>query len=160
MAIIFEAAYSKKLGLPNFSSHSYVVSIRTELNGIDRVPEESSKLYKMLQEAVDKEIQAVGFMPDATKYGMNGDGNGEWKCSPKQRALIEKIISENKLDQKEIEDLAIERFGVGLTELNRLQGSGLIDELIERHGKGDRGNSRAGRRFQRLSDRSAKGATT
>jgi len=72
MAIILEAAYSKKLGLPNFSSHSYVVSIRTELTDINQVPEESTKLYKMLQEAVDKEIQEVGFMPDATQYGMNG----------------------------------------------------------------------------------------
>ena len=79
MAVIFEAAYSKKLGLPNYSSHSYVVSVRVELQIIGQVPEESSKLYKMLQEAVDKEIEAVGFLPDATKYGMHNGGqtNGE-----------------------------------------------------------------------------------
>ncbi len=76
MAIIFEAAYSKKLGLPNYSSHSYVVSVRVELRDISQVPEESTKLYRMLQEAVDKDIEAVGFMPDATKYGMlNGNGH-------------------------------------------------------------------------------------
>ena len=69
MAIILEAAYSKKLGLPNFSSHSYVVSIRTELADISQIPEESSRLYNMLQEAVDREIQEVGFIPDATRYG-------------------------------------------------------------------------------------------
>ncbi len=39
MAIILEAAYSKKLGLPNFSSHSYVVSIRTELSDLTQVEE-------------------------------------------------------------------------------------------------------------------------
>ena len=82
MAIILEAAYSKKLGLPNYSSHSYVVSIRTELADINQVAEESSKLYQMLQEAVDREIQEVGFIPDATQYGMNhnehhhANGNG------------------------------------------------------------------------------------
>ncbi len=75
MAIILEAAYSKKLGLPNYSSHSYVVSIRTELGDITQVQEESSKLYAMLQEAVDKEIREVGFMPDATQYGMNNGGS-------------------------------------------------------------------------------------
>ncbi len=30
MAITIEAAYSKKLGLPGYSSHSYSVMIRTE----------------------------------------------------------------------------------------------------------------------------------
>ena len=31
MAIVLEANYAKKLGLPNFSSHQYSVTIRTEL---------------------------------------------------------------------------------------------------------------------------------
>src|SRR5262245_36213340 len=80
MAIILETAYSKKLGLPGFSSHSYVVSIRTELQDIAQVPEESAKLYRMLQDAVDKEIQQVGFLPDAAFGIPNGqqqnNGNG------------------------------------------------------------------------------------
>ena len=54
MPIILEATYSKKLGLPNHGSHSYVVSLRTELTDIDQMPDESSRLYRMLQDAVDR----------------------------------------------------------------------------------------------------------
>jgi len=94
MAIILEASYSKKLGLPNYSSHSYVVSVRTELTDITQVQEESGRLYKLLQDTVDKDIQEVGFIPDATRYGMshpegsngnqrqNGNGNGNGNHRP------------------------------------------------------------------------------
>ena len=147
MAIILEAAYSKKLGLPNFSSHSYVVSIRTELNDISQVPEESSKLYRMLQDAVDKEIQEVGFMPDAMKYGMNGtatqqtNGNGHRSngegtpITPKQLDLINKIVRENNVDKQEVENMSIQMFSAGVTKLNRMQASNLIDELFDQYGK-------------------------
>ena len=158
MAIILEAAYSKKLGLPNYSSHSYVVSIRTELGDINQVPEESSKLYRMLQEAVDREIQEVGFMPDATQYGMNGDhthltnGNGHHHAngngratngnghrptpiSEKQLDLINKIVRENNVDKTEVEQLSIQLFEVGVKQLSKMQASNLIDELFEQHGK-------------------------
>ena len=159
MAIVLEAAYSKKLGLPNFSSHSYVVSIRTELTDINQVQEESGKLYKMLQEAVDKEIQAVGFMPDATSYGMKdgqethqrngGNGeNGDWQCTDKQRDLILRVVEENNLYQNFVEDLAKEMFGHGVKSLNRLSASGLIDELFERFPRKGRGNGHGGK-YQR-----------
>jgi len=158
MAIVFEASYSKKLGLPNYSSHSYVVSIRTELTDINQVQEESGKLYKMLQEAVDKEIQAVGFMPDATSHGMkdgqeaqqrNGAAGGdEWQCSDKQRDLILRIVEENNLDKNFVEDLAKELFGHGVKSLNRLSASGLIDELFEKFPRKDKGNGRQGK-YQR-----------
>jgi len=158
MAIVFEAAYSKKLGLPNFSSHSYVVSIRTELTDINQVQEESRKLYKMLQEAVDKEIQAVGFMPDATSYGMkdgheqqqrNGSAGGDdWQCTDKQKGLILRIVEENNLDKNYVEDLAKELFGHGVKSLNRLSASGLIDELFDRFPRKDKGNGQRGK-YQR-----------
>ena len=74
MAVILEAAYSKKLGLPNYSSHSYVVSIRTELSDLTQVEAESARLYALLQQSVDSEIQQVGFLPDATTYGMDVAG--------------------------------------------------------------------------------------
>ncbi len=100
MAIHLEANYAKKLGLPNYSSHQYTVSIRTELTDLSQVEAESARLYRLLQDAVDREIQEVGFMPDATTYGMNppaasgagehhrnsGNGNGQWRCSEKQQA--------------------------------------------------------------------------
>jgi hypothetical protein len=163
MAIILEAAYSKKLGLPNYSSHSYVVSIRTELNDINQVPEESSKLYKMLQEAVDKEIQEVGFMPDATAYGMNNgntNGNGQGRSNghraggegtpitPKQLDLVNKIVRENSIPKQEVEHMAVQMFNAGVSKLNRMQASNLIDELFEQYGRKN-GNGHRGKYQQR-----------
>jgi hypothetical protein len=146
MAIKLNAAYSKKAGLPGFSSHQFSVSIETELQNLDSVAQESARLYESLQQVVDQQIQKTGFVPP-NGYGMEENTNGEWKCSPKQRALVEKIIDENKLDEKEVDDLSRERFAAGLTELNKLQASGLIDELLERHGNGSRANPR-GRRLR------------
>ena len=175
MAVILEAAYSKKLGLPNYSSHSYVVSIRTELSDLTRVAEESARLYTLLQQSVDSEIQEVGFLPDANTYGMDrhqadadhdGDnashasGNGDedrrrdrplesdrpadvWVCSDKQKELILKLVEQHKLDKQEVEALAKEMFGLPVKTLNRLQASGLIEELLERHGKRTNGSAKA-----------------
>lgn len=155
MAVKLIANYAKRLGLPGYSSHQFSVSIETELPNLETVAQDSAHLYESLQGVVDQQIQKTGFVPP-NGYGMEQESNGEWNCSPKQRALVEKIIAENKLDQKEIEELANERFGVGLKSLNKLQASGLIDELIERHGKNASGN---GRRFQRLNGGTRKGAT-
>ena len=178
MAIILEAAYSKKLGLPNYSSHSYVVSIRIELSDLTQVEQESARLYALLQQSVDSQIQEVGFLPDATTYGMDGHlanirgnaadvghGNGEedrllepdqsadvWVCSDKQKEFILKIISEHHLDKKVVEAMAKEMFGVPVKTLNRLQASGLIDQLLERHGKKNgNGMARANGGYQRRS---------
>jgi hypothetical protein len=70
MAITCEASYSKKLGLPNYSSHSFVVSLCTELTDLGQVESASARLYSLLQQSVDKQVQEVGFLPDATTYGM------------------------------------------------------------------------------------------
>ena len=64
MAIVIEANYSKKLGLPAYSSHSYSVTIRSEVSDLGQVERESAKLYSILQGSVDREIQEVGFIPD------------------------------------------------------------------------------------------------
>ncbi|MCX6908010.1 MAG: hypothetical protein NTY01_08205 [Verrucomicrobia bacterium] len=160
MAIVFEANYSKKLGLPGYSSHQYSVTVRCEVADIKQVPAESNRIYKLLQDSVDKEIQNTGFLPG------NGNGNGRghdkpapnggngddtWACSDKQKALIIKIVEENKLDKQEIESLALERFGQGVKELNRLEASGLIEELLEKHGTKENGRTQRrypARRFQ------------
>ena len=68
MALILTSDYSKKLGLPGFSSHQFSVSIQTELTDLDRVPGEVARLYHLLQQAVDREIQQTGFVP-ADGYG-------------------------------------------------------------------------------------------
>jgi hypothetical protein len=174
MAITFEATYAKKLGLPNYSSHQYSVTIRTELNDLSTLEEASTRLYGILQDAVDREIKHVGFMPDASSYGMkpsatNGDsgpqpggangaaaqhngrqnGDGQWRCSSKQREFIERLVREKGLDKREVENLAVEMFDAGVRQLDKLQASGLIDELLERHGDGRR-NGRQRHRRERV----------
>lgn len=158
MAVILQMTYSKKLGLPNYSSHQCSVSVQSEIADLTQITGESKKLYALLQDSVDREIQEVGFLPDATRYGMNNGAvhnraeatnghteNGAWQCSDKQRELIEKIVRENNLDKKEVEQIAQEMFNKGVKTLNKLEASGLIDELIERHG----GRRNGGGRFQR-----------
>ena len=70
MAIKLNATYSKKLGLPGYSSHQFSVSVETELTTTSDVPAESERLYQTLQQAVDQQMQQTGFVPD-TNYGMN-----------------------------------------------------------------------------------------
>ncbi len=163
MAIVLEANYAKKLGLPNFSSHQYSVTIRTELTDLNQVEAESRRLYALLQDAVDREIQEVGFMPDASRYGMNnngtangcgngrdhssnGNGNGHqrqspshngdtWNCTEGQKGFILRIINESKLDKQEVEAMAQQLFGAGVKELDKLQASQLIEDLLEKTGK-------------------------
>jgi len=177
MPIILVGTYSKKLGLPNFSSHSFSVSLSTEITELGQAESESAKLYALLQQSVDRELSDVGYLPDATVYGMNGSANGNgqhlspekpanasvpaqrrevheentWACSEKQRDLIKKIVRENDLDRREVDGLAKEMFnGVGVRQLNRLQASGFIKELLERHGgqRRDRSNGGYRGRFQ------------
>ncbi len=44
MAIVLEANYAKKLGLPNYSLHQYSVMIRTESTDLTKVEAESPRL--------------------------------------------------------------------------------------------------------------------
>jgi hypothetical protein len=157
MAIKLSAAYSKKAGLPGYSSHSFSVSIETELQSLDGVREESARLYESLQQAVDQQIQKVGFVPP-DGYGMEADKNGAWNCSQKQRELIEKIRTENNIDQNALDQLATEMFGAKVQALNKLQASGLIDELLDRYAKRTQ-PGRYSRRYLSRNHTAAKGAT-
>ena len=156
MAVKLITNYAKRLGLPGYSSHQFSVSIETELQSLDNVRQESARLYESLQEVVDRQIQKTGFVPP-DGYGMDGEKTGTWNCSKKQRDLIEKIIAENKLDQTEIEQLVTGMFGLRLQQLNKLQASGFIDELLDRHGNGKRNGFR--QRGSRRGTGVPKGAT-
>ena len=154
MAIVMEANYSKKLGLPGYSSHQYSVSLKVEIADLTKVEAASQEVHAILQSSVDREIQKVGFLPEANGSGHsrpNGNGNGHgqhrseaWNCTDKQRKLIEDIVAEKRLDKNGVEQLALERFGKGVKVLNKLEASGLIEELFERHGRlGQRQNQPA-----------------
>ena len=138
--ITLEANYSKKIGLPGYSSHQFSVSLKTELADISQVEQESARLYDVLQQSVDNNIQQIGYLPGENGNG-HSNGNGRqlqpkdepWKCSPKQKALILKIIEENRLDKVAIEKLAQDRFSKGVKALNKLEASGLIEEMLEKY---------------------------
>jgi hypothetical protein len=150
MALKLIANYSKRLGLPGYSSHQFSVCVETEITSLDDVAGESSRLYQTLQRSVDEEIQRTGFVPDE-QYGRqaasvgqttrttgnghsNGRPNGEgWACSEKQRDLILKLVDEHQLDKGQIEETSHDMFGVGVRELNKLQASGLIERILDEH---------------------------
>jgi hypothetical protein len=160
MALKLIANYSKRLGLPGYSSHQFSVTVETEISNINDVASESARLYETLQSSVDQQIQNTGFVPDEG-YGIseqgarrsrpnghsaptngNGHSNGHaangdaWACSEKQRDLILKLVTEHNLDKGQVDDTANQMFGVGVKELNKLEASGLIDRLLDEHGGG------------------------
>jgi hypothetical protein len=164
--ITLEANYSKKIGLPGFSSHQFSITLKTEITDVSQVQQESARLYRLLQTGVDSSIQSVGYLPGQTSNG-NGNGNGnhsnghtngqseDWKCSAKQKDLILKIVADNKLQKEEVEQLANERFNKGVKLLNKLEASGLIEELLEKYGEAKQnGRSRfSGSRYQKAGGR-------
>ena len=143
MAIKLIANYSKRLGLPGYSSHQFEVSIKTEISNTSELLLETERLYGSLQAAVDAQIQQVGLVPDE-HYGIQPaqtpvpgafgsqtisissvrqtppvgasensiEPTPAWKCSEKQKALINKSVA----------------------MLNRMEASGLIDELMNHSG--------------------------
>ncbi|MCB1204768.1 MAG: hypothetical protein KDN18_10960 [Verrucomicrobiae bacterium] len=152
MAIKLTGNYAKRLGLPGYSSHQFSVSVETELTDLSQVEGEASRIYRLLQDAVDREIQDTGFVP-GDEYGLrnlspvtttNGHRKGathsnghevRWACSDKQKELILRLVTENDLDRDSVEETSLDRFGAGVRQLNKLQASGLIAELIELTGK-------------------------
>ncbi len=65
--ITIEANYSKKIGLPGYSSHQFSVTLKSELSDVSKVEQESARLYDILQSSVDQNIQQVGFLPSEPK---------------------------------------------------------------------------------------------
>ena len=173
MPIILQMTYQKKLGLPNYSSHACSASLSIEITDASVAAEKFNSLYELLQSSVDKDIQKVGFMPDATTYGMNNgngassngrhanngnghpsNGNGhpssrngdDWNCTGGQKGLILRVINENKLDKNDVEQMAQQLFGIGVKELNTMQASNLIEDLLEKVGKKPSGQRRWSRK--------------
>jgi hypothetical protein len=162
MAIKLIANYSKRLGLPGYSSHQFSVSVETELVTTDDVAAESERLYQRLQTTVDEQMLHTGFVPPST-YGMdppaesnphaqpanvtqvaNWQRGPAWKCSDKQKDLILKLVEEHQLDKADIEALANERFGKGVRMLNKVEASGLIDEMLDTYGGSNRQGNHGG----------------
>lgn len=137
--------------MPGYSSHQYSVTLRAEISDLSQVSAKSIELHGLMQQCVDREIQQTGWLPGEVIPVLHVNGNGHtngnghhrgikpadepWKCSDKQRDLILKITDENKLDKNVVEQLAQDRFGKGVRQLNKLEASGLIEELLEQTGQ-------------------------
>lgn len=165
MAIKLIANYSKRLGLPGYSSHQFEVSIETEITHTSELAAETERLYGSLQAAVDAQIQQVGFVPDEHYGSQHAQkpvpgascsqttstssvrqtppvGAPEssiatvptWKCSEKQQSLILELAEKAGLDDTALNELASRRFNKVVAMLNRMEASGLIDELMNRSG--------------------------
>ncbi|HEV2695862.1 MAG TPA: hypothetical protein VG347_23435 [Verrucomicrobiae bacterium] len=157
--ITLEANYSKKIGLPGYSSHQFSLTLRSELADLSQVDKESARLYAVLQQSVDRNIQQIGYLPSANGNGYanghtNGNGhpkleNDKWACSDKQKELILKITEEHQLDKTKVDQLAQDRFSKGVKQLNKLEASGLIEELLEQTGQ----TKPHGSRFQKAGAR-------
>jgi hypothetical protein len=142
--ITLECNYQKKIGLPQYSSHQFSVTLRTEIADLASVQTESARLYALLQQSVDSSLQQPGFLPGHSAAQVNSNGNGRnetWTCSAKQRDLILKIVEEQKLEKSQVEKLAQDRFGKSVRNLNRLEASGLIEELMPRRSANGPGRS-------------------
>jgi hypothetical protein len=166
MAIKLSANYSKKLGLPQYSSHSFSASVEVELSDITQAEAEVQKLYQLLQHSVDQGIQHPGFIPGSngnsngraqpqpngngrsyplqpngrTSHGSNGHSQPRttgdaWNCTEGQRGFILRIVSDHKMEKQEVEDLSEQLFGTGVKQLNKMQASQLIDDLLVKAGK-------------------------
>lgn len=133
-----EVTYSKKLGLPNFSSHCLTVSVRAEVGSVSEVPGQTTLLYRLLQDSVDEEMQRVGFVPENRGYGqpVGSPSNtaslpdpAPGTCTPPQRAMIIDLARKHKLNKKAVDALALKNHGVAARELTALQAASFIKEL-------------------------------
>lgn len=158
MAVKLVANYSKRLGLPGYSSHQFSVSVETELRDLAEADTEMSNLYHQLQRNVDTQIQQTGFVPSKIYGSQPNPGtppqtspqqpehhasqSDHWRCSEKQRSFIERIMKENNLPLSEVDHLARQRFGSVVEQLNKMQASGLIDALLDQYGSKGKGGTR------------------
>ncbi|MFR1529489.1 hypothetical protein [Akkermansia sp.] len=172
MAIKLIANYSKRLGLPGYSSHQFEVSIETEIGNTSELDFAAERLYSSLQSAVDAQIRQVGFVPDAS-YGSGGvsrtslpamrqiprismQTSGDkrsvpvcsdqqaWNCSEKQKQVILSLTRKNGMNDSALHDLAVLCFSKGVSQLNKLEASTLIKELIGTSGATSRKASSSG----------------
>jgi len=150
MAIKLIANYAKRLGLPGYSSHQFSVSCETELTDLAQVHDEAARLYGLLQDSVDREIQQTGFIPgddygdkSASTVRSNANNNGNdhhpesepaWQCSDRQRELIIGLATELNLDDASLDKRSERLFRRPAHQLNKLGASGLISDLLAEAG--------------------------
>ena len=124
--------------------------MRTEVNKVEEIQEESEKAYRLLQQSVDAQLSNPGFIPsennketESKGTQINGTDPEKWNCTERQRGLILKILSQNDLPESAIEEVAQDLHGRPMSELGKLQVSSVISEVLDRWGRHKRSNGRA-----------------
>ena len=153
MAILLEFNYGKKLGLPNFSSHNFGVSMKAEVNDPESITEEAEKVYSLLQQSVDREIANPGFVPlgnDKALQAQPSDNEStidpdRWNCTARQRGLLIEILERNGLAHEVVENLSQELHGRSMSDLSKMQVSSVIGEVLDRWGRHPKTNGRKDR---------------
>ena len=142
MAILLQFDYGKKLGLPNYSSHNFGVSMKAEVSDPEDIPQEAERAYGILQQAVDKQMENPGFLPskndketESKGTQINGTDPEKWNCTQRQRGLILKILNQNNLPESAIEEVAQDLHGRPMSQLGKMQVSTVISEVLDRWGK-------------------------
>jgi hypothetical protein len=141
MAIQIVASVGKKVGQPNYGSKSFNLSCTKEVISLGNLEAESVKLYQLLQQIVEGQIEKDG-CDESTAYvapvnrikinGIKPNGSGVWHCSDRQRELIQKLITDHGLEEA-AEEMSQEMFRASPKDLNKLQASSLIQRILEEH---------------------------
>jgi len=165
--IALTCVYSKKAGFAWLQFHQFAITLQTEITDLAQVQAESARLYKLLQEGVDTSIKEVGFLPTNGNGRGNGQGQGNGSngkfSGPRQRCLelLRKAAESHPEDRHRKQPGQKRDRSVGpgtvrqrVKALNKLEASGLIEELLEKTGqsKGN-GRSRYQNRFQQRAAR-------
>ncbi|HEV7405598.1 MAG TPA: hypothetical protein VGO11_21825 [Chthoniobacteraceae bacterium] len=58
-----------------------------------------------------------------------------WNCTEGQKGLILRLVHEHQLDKNDVEAMAQQLFGCGVTVMDKMQASQLIEDLLEKVGK-------------------------
>jgi len=156
MAVMLDINYSKKLGLPNYSSHSLGVGLKAEVANLDEVQGEVEKAYSLLQSAVDSQIVHQGFVSNESNQGNGVDqvqnrrskvnepktDPDNWNCTVRQRGLLMTILERNGLDPEVVEKLSQELHGRPMSDLGKMQVSSVIGEVLDRWGRHPKANGK------------------
>jgi len=154
--------YYKKLGLPQYSSHSASASLEVELTDVQQAPGEIIRHYTMLQTALDQQLmQQPGFVPDATyasgssnnlansssaHHGLpsqseaaqpnrNTEGTSStWLCTAKQHLLIGDLARRLDLTDQQLNERAQRLACKPVHQLSKQEASDLISGMISEAG--------------------------
>ena len=149
MAVMLDINYSKKLGLPNYSSHSLGIGLKAEVANLNEVQGEVEKAYSLLQSAVDSQIVHQGFVSNESNQGNGVDqaqnrrsrvnesktDPDDWNCTVRQRGLLMGILERNDLGPEVVEDLSRELHGRPMSDLGKMQVSSVIGQVLDRWGR-------------------------